>query len=52
MYIAIGALILAIILYTWLVIHNYKMLIATKQQRLEARRRQRKARRSPWIWPT
>ena len=51
-YISIGCLLLAIALYTALTIYNYKQIIATKQERLEARRKQRAARKSPWIWPT
>ena len=44
-YIAIGSLIAAMCLYTWLVVQNYKRLIETKPQRLEARRLERKMRR-------
>lgn len=47
-YIAIGCLGAAICLYTWLVIVNYKQLIATKDQRLQLRRLQRKARKNPF----
>jgi hypothetical protein len=51
-YIAIGALVLAICFQTWLTYYNLKQIIADKEQRLEARRKQRKARKSPWVWPT
>lgn len=37
-FIAIGAIVLAFSLYTWLTIINYKELIRTKPDRIKARR--------------
>lgn len=50
-YIAVGSLALAFGFYTWLTIHNYRNLIATKQERLEARRLERKNRKSLFRFP-
>ena len=38
-----GSLIAAIVFMTWLMLANLKMLRATKQQRLEARRAEKRA---------
>lgn len=50
-WIAIGSLSLAFILYTWLTITNLKNIIATKEERLKARREQRKRRKRLFIIP-
>lgn len=50
-YIAVGSLSCAFLFYTWLTWYNYKNLIATKQQRLEARRIERKNRKCLFVWP-
>jgi uncharacterized membrane protein len=50
-YFIIGSFILAFVLYTWLMIVNYRNIVATKQERLADRRKQRAKRKAPWRWP-
>jgi hypothetical protein len=50
-YTATGSIAIAFLLYTWLMIYNYRNIIASKKERLEARRRQRAARKTPFVFP-
>ena len=43
--VAIGSLALAYIMFTWLMLHNLKVMRETKQQRLQARRIERQRRK-------
>jgi hypothetical protein len=50
-YVAIGSLSVALGLSLWLTVCNYRNLVATKPERLAARRRERARRKSKWRWP-